>query len=375
MKRHGIQDFDKPLSAAQFASTYPALLRRAGYRTAFLGKYAIGRPDPEIRDISLPSGQFDFWFGFPQSINFLQMVDGKQRHLTPLMVEKAAEFLRSVPASQPFCMSLNFKEPHGPFNFFDPDRPNIYKDTAIPAPATHTQADFEAQPEFLRRSLNGNESGRWPADAEAKRLDDTRTCYHLVTGVDVAVGQIMALLRELNRDSNTVVIFTSDNGSFRGAHGFLGKWIMYEESIRVPFIIRDPRLSARLRGVRRKEMTLNIDVAPTILSLAGVPVPSAMQGRDLTPLLTQPARNWRQDWYYEHTYKTPPPRLPIAVSEGVRTTRWKYIRYPEVSPVFEQLFDLAADPLERDNLAGQPRHAKTLAGLRERCTQLSREAA
>lgn len=375
MRRHGIEDFERPLSAAQMEKTYPVLLRRAGYRTAFLGKFAIGAPKPEIEKLSLPAHQFDYWFGFPQSINFRQEADGKVRHLTPLMTENAIGFLRSTPRGQPFCLSLNFKEPHGPFNYFDPDRPNRYTNSAIPAPATHTRADFESQPEFLRRSLNGNKDGAWPANADQQRVAETRTSYHLVAGVDEAVGRVMAALRELDRDGDTMVIFTSDNGSFRGAHGFSGKWLMYDESIRVPLIVRDPRAPARLRGSVRPEMALNIDLAPAMLSLAGLPAGPGMQGRDLTPLLAGRNVPWREDWFYEHTYNTRPPRLPIARTEGVRTTRWKYTRYPDAEPAYEQLFDLASDPVERHNLAGQPGHQRTLTALRRRCDELKKDAA
>lgn len=375
MRRHGVEDFKRPLSAAQMEKTYPVMLRKAGYRTAFLGKFAVGQPTAENRELALPKHQFDFWYGFPQSIDFRQEIDGQVRHLTPVMTEKAISFLQSTPADQPFLLSLNFKEPHGPFNYFDPDRPSQYKDVPIPAPATHTRADFEAEPEFLRRSLNGNKDGQWPADAEEKRLEETRISYHLVAGIDEAVGKVMATLRELNRDGETIVIFTSDNGSFRGAHGFTGKWIMYEESIRVPLIIRDPRMPAKLRGTLCKEMALNIDMAPTMLAMAGVTADPGMQGLDLTPIVAGRKMSTRQEWFYEHTYNTDAPRLPIARSEGVRGTRWKYIRYPETKPVFEQLFDLAADPVERHNLAGKAEHRSMLARMRRRCDELKRASA
>lgn len=388
MWRHGIRDFATPLSAGQFDLTYPALLQRAGYRTGFIGKYAVGaaRAERGVVDslgfapgsvrpsASLPANRFDYWFGFPQAINFLQVVGGEKRHLTPLMTGRAIEFLRAGPPGRPFCLSLNFKEPHGPFNYFDPDSPDNYKDSDIPSPPTATQADFEKQPEFLRKSLNGSADGAWRADARQRFLRDARTCYRLVEDVDRAVGQVMAALRELKLDANTVVIFTSDNGSLRGAHGLTGKWLAYEESMRVPLIVRDPRLPAGLRGVRREEMALNIDLAPTMLRLAGVPVPPEMQGRDLSPLLSGTAVKWRDDWFYEHTYTPEDDRPPIARSEAVRTARWKYIRYIDTTPRFEQLFDLLNDPLERQNLADRPEHKQILADLRARWQQLRRES-
>ena len=370
MRRHGVQDFATPLSAAQFAETYPVILRQNGYRTAFVGKYAIGSPAGTTKDLALPAQQFDYWLGFPQSIDFKQTVDGKLRHLTPYMTEKAIDFLDSTPASQPFCLSLNFKEPHGPFNYFDPDHPNAYETATPKPPATYTKTEFEALPAFLRTSLSGNKSGEWPANPEKKFLDDVRICFRLVSGVDAAVGRVMAALRRLNRDANTVVIFTSDNGSLRGAHGLWGKWFPYEESIRVPLIIRDPRMPAASRGATRDQMTLNIDIAPTILGIAGLPPAKRMQGQGLAPILKDPRLAGRDEWFYEHTYNTDPPRLPIPPSEAVRTRQWKYTRYTKETPVFEQLFDLKKDPAESHNLAGNPAHQKTLANLRARCNAL-----
>lgn len=387
MWRHGIRDFATPLAAAQLDDTYPVLLRKAGYRTAFLGKYAIGAaasgavdaqgraPGTGDPSLSLPSDRFDYWFGFPQAINFLQASGGAKRHLTPLMTERAIEFIRSVPAGQPFCMSLNFKEPHGPFNYFDPDVPDNFRDAGVPAPPSFSQADFESQPEFLRISLNGNSTGQWPDQARERiLLQGGRTAFRLIEGVDRAVGSIMDTLRKQRLDDNTVVIFTSDNGLLRGEHGLSGKWLAYEESMRVPLIIRDPRLPAGLRGGKREPMALNIDLAPTMLRLGGVPVPAVMHGRDLGPLMAGSPVPWRDDWYYEHTYSPEDDRLPIARSEGVRTTRWKYIRYTDSSPRYEQLFDLTRDPGERLNLAGREEHKDTLAALRKRCMQIRRKA-
>lgn len=372
MRRHGIEDFATPLSSEAMDATYPVLLRKAGYRTGFLGKMAIGRPSEELRHLSLPADKFDFWYGFPQSISFRQVVDGKPRFLTTLLAEKAIEFLRTNPVDKPFCLSISFKTPHGPFVFFDPDAGNPYEDTEIPPCATCTKENYEAQPEFLQKSLNG--SGTWPKAPLERFAKNARTCYRLITGMDAAVGRIMATLEELGLDRNTVVIFTSDHGALRGAHGLSGKWIMYEESIRIPLIVRDPRLPSVLRGTRRDQMVLNIDLAPTMLALGGVPIPSRMQGGDIGPLLRDGSIGWRSEWFYEHTYNTKPPRRPIAKSEGVRTERWKYIRYIEQDPPYEQLFDLKNDPGEKRNLVALVDHADVLAQMRARWEHLGRKA-
>ncbi len=158
MVRHGIRDFATPLSAAAFDQTYPALLRQSGYRTGFLGKYAIGNPGKSGRELSLPADKFDFWYGFDQGINFRQEVDGKPRYLTELMTDKAIEFLQTNKSDQPFCLSIAFKEPHGPFNYFDPNSPNTYADVEIPTSPSFTVEDFESQPEFIRKGLNATGS-------------------------------------------------------------------------------------------------------------------------------------------------------------------------------------------------------------------------
>ncbi|MCH8216935.1 MAG: sulfatase [Planctomycetes bacterium] len=370
MRRHGIEDFATPLSSEAMDATYPVLLRNSGYRTGFLGKMAIGRPSEEIRHLSLPADKFDFWFGFPQSINFRQMVDGKPRFLTTLLAEKAIEFLRTNPADKPFCLSISFKSPHGPWNYFDPCVPNRYRDAEITPPVNYTKQDYEAQPEFLRKSLNGRTV--WPEDPRERFISRARTCYRLITGVDAAVGRIMAALEEFGLDKNTVVIFTSDHGALRGAHGLTGKWIMYEESIRVPLIVRDPRLPTASHGTRRDQMVLNIDLAPTMLALGGVACPPRMQGQDFGPLLRDKSMDGRSEWFYEHTYNTKPPRRPIAKSEGVRTKRWKYIRYTEHNPPYEQLFDLQNDPGEQQDLASLAEHAGVLADMRARWERLGR---
>jgi len=371
MRRHGIEDFQEPLSAEAFDATYPMLLKRAGYRTGYLGKFAVGWPKAEVQHLSLPAEKFDYWLGFPQTINFLQKVDGQERYLTELMTEKAIEFLEGNPADQPFCLTLAFKEPHGPWNHFDPEVPDIYDGVTIPPAATLTAEAYAREPQFIRDSLNGGHVPKWIQSGESYQ-DHVRTFYRLITRVDMAVGKIMEELWRLGLDENTVVIYTSDHGSMLGAHGLAGKWLMYEESIRVPLVIRDPRLPAELRGKRCEKMALSIDMAPTMLSLAGVPIPEGVQGRSLEPLVWGEPVDWRTDWYYEHTYNTRPPRRPIVKCEGVRTDRWKYTRYTDFDPPFEQLFDLAADPREESNLAAVKAHEDVLTRLRGRCDEYCR---
>jgi arylsulfatase A-like enzyme len=167
----------------------------------------------------------------------------------------------------------------------------------------------------------------------------------------------------------TTAICCSNRACILTGHGLSGKWLMYENSIRVPMIVYDPRIDKNLAGTRRDEMVLSIDLAPTLLALAGLEAPESMQGSNIMPIVKQEFVPWRKHYYYEHTYQTEPPRSPIPRSKGIRTQRWKYIRYPDTVPVYEQLFDLKSDPLEQKNLAMHQEHAKQLSKLRTQCDQ------
>ena len=370
MRRHGITDFHKPLSAEAFAQSYPVLLRKSGYRTGYLGKFAVGWSKEDIKHLSLPADQFDYWYGFPQSIAFEQKIDGKSRYLTELMTEKAIDFLRTNQADQPFCLTISFKEPHGPYNYFDPNFPNPYEKLDIPPAKTCTKDAYEKMPKFIRNSLNGTKFGLdWLQDPQASQ-QYLRTIYGLISRMDLAVGQILAALRQLGLDDNTIVIWASDHGSLLGAHGLGGKWLMYEESIRIPLIIRDPRSGMGGSSRRVEQMALNIDLAPTMLDFAGVPIPQQMQGKSLAPIVAGSNPNLRDDWYYEHFYEH---HNTIKPTEGVRTKKWKYIRYPQEDPVYEQLFDLSKDPYELNDLAHDPEHEDMLKRLRRRCDDYRRE--
>jgi len=193
-----------------------------------------------------------------------------------------------------------------------------------------------------------------------------RDYYRLVTGIDREIGRIVAKLAERGLADNTVILFTSDNGWFAGERGLADKWLMYEESIRVPLVVFDPRLPRSQRGRTVDALTLNLDFAPTMLEMASVSVPAGMQGRSLSQLLqgSRPA-DWRKDFFYEHDYS---PKI-IPASEGIRTERWAYLRWLAPNPESEELYDILSDPLEQHDLAADPAYAPTLGALRAQWRQ------
>jgi arylsulfatase A-like enzyme len=358
-RTHGIHAFSDQFSPAQFALTYPGLLRAAGYRTGFIGKYGLdGKP--------LPQERFDYWRGFAgQGRYFPQGEPGP--HLTQIMAGQAAEFLAGSTGERPFFLQVSFKAPHvqdeDPRQFLpEPEDEGLYREVEFPLPRTAQPGAISRLPLEVHRSENRR---RWAVRFSTPELyqQSVRAYYRLITGVDRAVGRIVELLRKQGLERDTVIVYSSDNGFFLGEHGLAGKWLMREESIRVPLIVFDPRAPEAARGLRRREMALNIDLAPSILRRAGIEPPASMQGRDLTPLLEGRAPPWRQEWFYEHPFRA---NGWIAHTEGVRTERWKYTRYLSSAPPFEELFDLAADPLEERNLAVAPEHQGRLVELRAR---------
>ena len=363
-RRHGIDSFGVPLDSTAFENTFPQVMRGAGYRIGFVGKWGLGG--------TLPKKDYDFWAGFEGQGKFYE--EGDPVHLTRKLGDAALKFLDGCSAEQPFCLQVSFKAAHvqdgksWPFPA-DTKYDQLYAGVPVPRAATANNTAFDALPSFLKSSIAKE---RWYVRFATPELfeQSVRDYYRLITGVDHIVGEAIDKLRAKGLGHNTVIIFTSDNGFYLGEHGLAGKWFMHEESIRLPLVIYDPRAASERRGVKVDKLVLNIDVAPTILRFAGLDVPQSMQGRSLVELCQGENPPWRTDFLYEHRFKHP----KIPTTEGVRTTRWKYIRYTSVEPIREELFDLHNDPLEQRDLAGSRRHIGVLQRLRKRWVELAHKA-
>jgi arylsulfatase A-like enzyme len=349
-----------PLGASFCASSYPALLRRAGYRTALIGKFGV------TVDAGQTEQMFDLFvpIGYP----FLRKEkSGETRHIDQIATDRAIAFLKGLPAEQPFCLSLSFNGPHAEDGKLDNLYPwpktvdGLYDDVRIPPPPFGDEKYFQAEPEFLRKSLN-RIRWYWQFDTPQKHAKNVRAYYRMISGIDHEIGRLLAELARLGFAENTVVIFMSDNGYFLGERGLSGKWVHYEESLRVPLLLADPRLPARRRGKTADEMALNLDVAPTLLSLAGLDVPTEYQGRSLLKLVRGERPAWRTDFFCEHLFVHP----DIPQWEGVRGERYVYARYFTQRPVYEFLHDLREDPHELKNLAREEGHAALLDRMRRR---------
>jgi arylsulfatase A-like enzyme len=355
-RRHNILDFNRRFTDKNFDQTFPMLLKKSGYKIGFIGKFGVGN--------SAPSEKFDFWRGFDGQGNYMVHDDkGKSIHSLNLAQEQIGEFINQYEEStSPFFLQVSFKAPHaedekgeGEEFIYDKAYEKYYNNVNWNMPEAAKTQYFNYFPEKFTKD---NESRRrWAKRFAAPQLI-TKTMqgyYRLIHHIDDVVGNMLQQLREKNLDKNTIIIFSSDNGYYLGEYGLADKWFGSEPSIRVPLIIYDPRKNAP-RGVKSDNKVLNIDIAPTILQYAKLPMPDIMQGKSLAQ---QVNNNPRQTFLYEHlwTYN----HIYIPSTEGVVDNQYKYMRYfkgtDSTRLIFEELYDLKNDPNELNNLVEKPNWA------------------
>jgi arylsulfatase A-like enzyme len=329
-----------PLEDTYMLQSYPKLLRDAGYRTGFVGKFGI-KVNEGIEDSMFHDSKKTFW-------PYLREIDGKQVHLADINGDLAIDFIKSS-KDGPFCLSLSFWSPHADDGaveqYFWPDYvDHLYQDVVIPVSETAEPAFFNALPEFLQNTLN-RERWYWRFDTPEKYQKMVKGHYRMISTVDSVLSRIRNSLDEAGIADNTVIIFMGDNGYFLGERGYAGKWLLHEQSIRVPLIIYDPR-SPKSQGKRVSLPVLNVDVTPTILSLAGVSTPKEYQGESLIPFFDGTPNTWRTGVYLEHRNDNNPKLLK---TEGYRDDEYKFIRYDDHDYV--ELYHLKTDVNETRNLA------------------------
>jgi len=366
MSRHG----NKAFAAFQtpWAETYPGVLRANGYYVGHVGKWHNGK---------FPAEHFDFGRAY-SGTHWMKNADGTKIHVTRKNENDALEFLQNRPADKPFCLTLAFFATHAedqnPKQYLpQAESMELYRNIAIPVPKTATEESFRKLPPFIANEQNeGRKRWHWRFDTPEKYQEMMKNYFRLASEVDTTAGRVLAELKKQGVLDNTLVIFTCDNGYFHAEHGLADKWYPHQESIRVPLIVRDPRMAAAKRGGTNDDFTLNVDLAPTILAATGIKAPPTMQGRDIAPLYLEAQKpNWRTEFFYEHAIIGNVKKIPA--SEALVRKDWKYFYWPDFK--LEQLFHIAADPLEEHDLAQDPAQAMRLAEMRTRFAELKAEAA
>ena len=358
--------------------TVARLLQQGGYYTGMVGKWHLG---------SDPAG-FDRWEIFPGQGDYVDPVlytatsEKKYtgRYATDVVTDLALDFIATRPPDKPFFLMLHHKAPHRPWT------PNAehgahFSAKTIPEPATMWD-DYAGRTDALRENRQ-RLVDLTPADVKhdppAGLTGDALTKWKYqrymqdylatVQSVDDNVGRVLDALDKAGLGRNTIVIYTSDQGFFLGDHGLFDKRFMYEESIRMPFLVRWP--AAIKPGSRVDAMGLNVDFAPTFLDAAGLPPSPEMQGRSLVPVLRgQTPRDWRSSMYYRYYHD--PGHHNTRAHYGVRTKTHKLIYFWKKDQW--ELYDLVKDPQEMHNLYGQPAQATLTARLKTELARLKKDA-
>ena len=362
---------------------FPSRLQDAGYHTAYVGKWHMGEEDDSRRP------GFDHWVSHRGQGDYFDNefnINGQRRvvpgYYTRVVTEMAREWLLGDHGGRPFLLILGHKAPHTPFTPEEKYR-RLYGDIEIGYP--DSAFALEGKPDWVEERLDtwhgiyGPIYGfreKFPDRSAASVLDWDRfvTSYTAtIKSIDDSVGVIYQTLEELELLDNTVLLFAGDNGMFLGEHGMIDKRAMHEPSIRVPLLARYPE---RIQpGTVIREQVLNVDVAPSIVELAGADPLVDIHGRSWVSLLGGGDPGWRSSWYYEYNYEKQFPYTPNV--RGIRTDRWKYIRYPHgdggPGRHRDELYDLEVDPGELHNLAADPAFAERTGQLRSDLDRLMAE--
>ncbi|MFT5411138.1 MAG: choline-sulfatase [Verrucomicrobiales bacterium] len=364
-RSYGTPEKPDQARAEAVETLYPDILRENGYRTGYFGKWHAKMPNGYDR-----AAHFDEFEAIGRNPFYKKMPDGSLRHETELIVDRGIDFIKAQPEGKPFALNLWFNACHAE----DGDRrPGIghfpwpravdgmYEGMSMPQPRLTAAEIFDAQPDFLKTTIN-RERYFWRWNTEEKYQTNMRAYYRMVSGIDGAIGRFIKALEAAGLADNTIIVYSADNGYHMGNRGFAGKWSHYEEAIRVPLIIADPRLPEARRGKPSDALALNLDLPATFLDWAGVEIPKRYQGRSLKPVVASgKPGNWRNETFHEHFAV----RHRIPAFEGIRTPEFKYVRYIDEGN-YEFLHDLRSDPDELVNLAKDPKHSGTLAAMRQR---------
>jgi arylsulfatase A-like enzyme len=359
--RHGCNFEHGDLERRFIENSYPVLIRNAGYFTGFAGKIGFVLQDEPFEALA---PLFDQWAGGPgQTFYETEKNEGIAKyadqypHCSRAYGAWALDFMASAKQSgKPFCMSISFKAPHLPFTP-DPIDMKLYKGKSFTRPPNYGVENGTHLSEQVHTSRAATDYREWINDYD----DSAAKYYALITGVDAAVGMIREGLKKEGLDKNTVIIFTSDNGYNAGAHGFGDKVIPYEESAKAPLVIYDPRLPTKQNGESCEALTANVDMASTILALAGSQPPADIDGKNLLPLLTKSTDKVR-DYLPLFNFWG----IDSAQAMAVVAPEWKYIYwyYGKAMTPTEELFHLGNDQYEMTNAAANKDYAKELATMR-----------
>ena len=379
---HEIVDNQAPMPDG--LTFFPEYLQKAGYQTAFFGKWHMG----DMGDNVQPG--FDHWESFKGQGSYYKCklnINGERveypdsTYMSELLTEHSIDWLKNRDSEKPFFLYLSHKAVHAEF-LPSQKHNNMYKDEELIIPKTFemtkqenlakdgkSYADNNSEnpdynygegriPDWVKEQRFSWHGVDYPYHGQQKFEDFFIKYCETIKGVDESIGSVMAYLEKNGLLESTLVIYMGDNGFSFGEHGLIDKRHFYEESVKVPFIVHCPDLVSG--GEYITKMVQNIDVAPTILDVAGLKAPNHFHGKSIVPLLKGEEVEWRDKIFYEYYWEYDFPMTPTV--HGVRTEKYKYIRYHGVWDTNE-LYDLENDPDEKNNLITSPEHQQIVKEL------------
>ncbi|MEZ5351349.1 MAG: sulfatase [Bryobacteraceae bacterium] len=365
---HGVTDNITQLPKSLL--TFPQVLQKHGYRTAYMGKWHMGGDTDEQqpgfdRWVSF-RGQGEYW---DPTINF----DGDRKkvkgYMTDIITEESVKFIEQN-KSRPFMMYVGHKAVHA--DFYPADRhKDLYKSEPVPYPETYpnTDATYQGKPKWVREQRNSWHGVDGMYNKRIQFEPFYRDYCRTLQALDDSVGTVMDALESRRLLNDTLLVYMGDNGFMLGEFGLIDKRCMYEPSIRVPLIAHCPDLFAG--GKREKGMAAGIDIGPTLLEAAGAPIPGSVHGRSWLPLLTGRSAPWRTEFLYEYPWERSYPQTPTVI--GLRTDQYSFMHYHGIWDV-DELYDIQADPHQKNNLLAEFRTRNEGGPLFNRITDPGKKA-
>ncbi len=372
MHNHGVVDNNKP--PREGTRYFPEYLQQAGYNTGFFGKWHMGEHLSSNRKMDDPQPGFDRWVSFagqghyyPQGENgetHTLNVDGQsvpqKGYITDELTDYALSWLNTRKKDKPFFMYLSHKAVHAEFLPAERHREQ-YKNIEISMPASQadTEENYEGKPMWVKNQRNSWHGVDFPYHSSLN-IQSYKLQYHrTLSAVDDSLGQILKWLKDNGQDKNTIIMFMGDNGFLFGEHGLIDKRNAYEESMRVPLLMWGGDVK---QNHKVNQITANIDIAPTVLEMAGAKIPDNLDGKSFYALAKgKRINNWRSDLLYEYYWEFNFPSTPSTFA--LRTEQYKFIMYHGIWDT-EELYDLKNDPQEMHNLINVPAYLSLVADLR-----------
>jgi N-acetylglucosamine-6-sulfatase len=358
-QKHGVVDNDSP--APKDIPFFPTYLQKAGYQTAFIGKWHMGEHSDE------PQPGFNRWVSFPgQGVYFDPVfnIDGERKkqkgYITDLLTKFATDWIAEQNSTTPFFLYLSHKAVHAEF-MPAPRHAGKYKNAVMEYPRTmaNNEENYRGKPRWVREqrfSWHGVDymfHGQMDFDTLYRNYCET------LLALDDSIGSILDTLKNKGFLESTLILYTSDNGFSLGEHGLIDKRHMYEESIRIPLLAHCPEIIPA--GTVVDPFIQNVDIAPTVLEAAGIEPPKTMQGQSFLRLLKGETIPWRDSVFYIYFWERAFPQTPTVF--GIRTKRYKYMSYHGIWDI-DELYDLENDPEETQNLIDHKEQKELIESLR-----------